>query len=84
MLASGCAVARAFPLYSRKTPGPSPQTVTVGFIVVGDEAAPLNDDDVKCLTAECEGEWVWSSGCGLRPSSSPRDSYGSRDSGRSH
>ena len=55
MLASGCAVARAFPTYSSKTPSAGPQTVTVGFLVVGGGASPVTDDDVKCLSAECEG-----------------------------
>jgi hypothetical protein len=55
MLASGCAVARAFPTYSSKTPSTPPQTVTVGFIVVGGGASPVTDDDIKCLSAECEG-----------------------------
>ena len=57
VLASGCAVSRAFPLYSRKTPSAASQTITVGFIVVGDKASPVTDEDVQCLTAECEGEW---------------------------
>jgi probable aminopeptidase NPEPL1 len=55
LLASGCAVARAFPTYSSKTASTPPQTVTVGFIVVGGGASPVTDDDIKCLSAECEG-----------------------------
>lgn len=58
VLASGCAVSRAFPLYSRKTPAAPPQTITVGFIVVGEKASPVTDEDVKCLTALCEGEYT--------------------------
>ena len=57
LLASGCAVARAFPTYSSKTASTPPQTVTVGFIVVGGGASPVTDDDIKCLSAECEGGW---------------------------
>ena len=59
LLASGCAVARAFPTYSSKTPPANPQSVTVGFILVGGGASSITDDDVNCLSAECEG------GCGL-------------------
>ena len=55
VLASGCAVARAFPTYSRKSSSAAPQTVTVGFLVVGGGASPVTDDDVKCLSAESEG-----------------------------
>ena len=62
VLASGCAVSRAFPSYSRKTPAASPQTVSVGFVVVGEAAAPITEEDVKCLTALCEGELVWGYG----------------------
>ena len=51
-------MSRAFPLYSRKTPGASAQTVRVGFIVVGDHTSPVTEDDVKCLMAECEGQCV--------------------------
>ena len=62
VLASGCAVSRAFPSYSRKTPAAPPQTVSVGFMVVGEAAAPVTEEDVKCLTALCEGELVWGYG----------------------
>ena len=54
MLASGCAVCRAFPTYSLKTKSRKEQTVTVGFVLVGDNP-PVTDDDVKCLNALCEG-----------------------------
>lgn len=65
LLASACAVARAFPLYSRKTrTTPPTQTVSVSFLLVGAGSAPsdptpLTDDEVKCITALSEG------GCGL-------------------
>ena len=48
-------MARAFPTYSSKTPAGSPQTVTISFIVVGEGVSPVTDDDVRCLSAECEG-----------------------------
>ena len=55
VLASGCAVSRAFPLYSSKTPPTNHHTVTIGFLVVGGGASSITDDDIKCLTAESEG-----------------------------
>ena len=58
VLASGCAVSRAFPTFSRKTPAAASQTVSVGFIVVGSTFAPVTEADVKCLSALCEGEWL--------------------------
>ena len=71
VLASGCAVARAFPTYSSKTPSTPPQTVTVGFIVVGGGASPVTDDDIKCLSAECEGGWSFTIHVDLFDSFSP-------------
>ena len=55
MLASGCAVARAFPKYNRKSGGSKVQKVTVGFIPVGDDVSEVNNDDIKCLRALSEG-----------------------------
>lgn len=65
LLASACAVARAFPLFSRKTrTTPPSQTVSISFLLVGASSAPhdptpLSDEDVKCITALSEG------GCGF-------------------
>ena len=55
MLASGCAVSRAYPIYNRKSGGEKVQKVTVGFILVGDDARDLDDADIKCLGALCTG-----------------------------
>ncbi len=57
VLALACAVSRAFPLYSRKSSGGSPQrqVVNVGFLLVGGDTTPLTDDDVLCLSRVCEG-----------------------------
>lgn len=56
MLASGCAVSRAYPTYSMKTGSEKQQqTVTVGFVLVGDSSPSVTDSDVKCLNALCEG-----------------------------
>ncbi|CAH1779273.1 unnamed protein product, partial [Owenia fusiformis] len=50
--ASACAVARAFPLYSRKSGvGLTKRTVTVEFIFVGENSEdPLSDKDLQCMT----------------------------------
>jgi len=55
VLASACAVARAFPVYSRKTHGHKKQTISVGFVTVGSDASPLTDGEVECLNVICEG-----------------------------
>ena len=55
VLASAGAVARAFPVYSRKTHGYKKQTVSVGFVTVGSDASPLTDKEVECLNVLCEG-----------------------------
>lgn len=55
VLASACAVARAFPVYSRKTHDHKKQTVCVGFLIVGSDASPLTDEEVECLNVVCEG-----------------------------
>lgn len=55
LFASGCAVARAFPLYSKKSKCSQAQsaTVNVEFVIVdaesGSAAASLTDDEVNCL-----------------------------------
>ena len=55
VLASGCAVARAYPIYNRKSGGGKVQKVTVGFNLVGDDVRELSDDDIKCLGELCTG-----------------------------
>ena len=55
VLASGCAVSRAFPIYSRKSGGPKAQRITVGFIPVGENVRELTEGDIKCLGALCTG-----------------------------
>ena len=55
ILASGCAVSRAFPIYIRKTCGQEKQTIAVGFIPVGDNSTSVTDEEVKCLSALSEG-----------------------------
>ena len=56
ILASGCAVSRAFPVYNRKSgESKTPQKVSVGFIPVGEDTQEVGDDEVKCLGALCRG-----------------------------
>ncbi|XP_033096251.1 probable aminopeptidase NPEPL1 isoform X2 [Anneissia japonica] len=58
VFASGCAVARAFPLYSRKTGANKlrKRTVTVEFILVGEGSnQSLSEDEMKCLQEASEG-----------------------------
>lgn len=63
VFASACAVARAFPLFSRKTKFSSSAsnhsiTVTIEFIIVNEEgkkAYTLNDSDIECITTAAEG-----------------------------
>lgn len=51
LFASGCAVARAFPLYSKKSKSSSGQaTVNVEFVIVDAEPnSTLTDDEISCL-----------------------------------
>lgn len=56
--ALGCAIARSFPLYNRTS---SPtflliKTVQVGFIFVGDDQRPLDDQELPALNESCEGK----------------------------
>ena len=55
VVASGCAISRAFPLYNQKTGSKSPceQVVEVGFILTGPK--PILPDEVQCVNALCEG-----------------------------
>ncbi len=60
VLASGCAISRAFPLFNRKSGGGgggggSNQVIEVSFIPVGSGAVPFTPEDVKCLDALSEG-----------------------------
>lgn len=62
VFASGCAVARAFPVYSRKSSSLQqaanqvPHKVTVEFIVVDSAGGrPLGEPELRCLAAAAEG-----------------------------
>ena len=55
VLASGCAVSRAYPIYNRKSGGDWVQKVTIGFILVGNDTRDVSDADVKCLGELCAG-----------------------------
>ena len=55
VLASANAISQAFPIYNEKSFKKCPQTVQVGFLLVGKDVKPLDGDDVKCLNALCEG-----------------------------
>ncbi|XP_071958210.1 probable aminopeptidase NPEPL1 [Antedon mediterranea] len=58
VFASGCAVARAFPLYSRKTGANKlrKRTVTVEFILVGEDSdQSLTEDEMNCLEQAAKG-----------------------------
>lgn len=55
MVAYTCAISRAFPVYDQKSREKSNQRVDVGFILVGGDATPLSQEEVKCLNAMCEG-----------------------------
>ena len=54
LYASACAVARAFPLYSRKTKPTTPATVHIQFKIV-EGNANLTDDDIDCLEHAAKG-----------------------------
>lgn len=61
LYASGCAVARAFPLYSRKSgssENPPPSTVNVEFILIENDSVSskqLSEADVGCLADAATG-----------------------------
>ncbi|XP_075231880.1 putative aminopeptidase NPEPL1 granny smith protein isoform X2 [Lycorma delicatula] len=69
VFASACAIARAFPLYSKKTqrngitignpaslpPSTTNSIVTVEFIIVGDDTSPLSEKDLVTLDVVCQG-----------------------------
>lgn len=54
--ASACAIARAFPTYSRKSSKaklPS-KTVTVEFVLIGDDNTPISSEDAECMSIVAE------------------------------
>ena len=57
MFPLGCAVARAFPLYSQKTSSKcyKETTITVEFCFKGENTSPPTDAEIACLTAAADG-----------------------------
>ncbi|XP_067887338.1 probable aminopeptidase NPEPL1 [Heterodontus francisci] len=58
VFASACAVARAFPLFTRRTGLPEQGeklTVVVEFILVGENTDPLTESMLACLSSAAEG-----------------------------
>lgn len=58
VFASACAIARAFPVYSRKsTSSSSLYTVTVEFVLVsnGNDNQNLTENDIECLSTAAKG-----------------------------
>ncbi len=55
VLASACAISRAFPIYNGKSDKRGDQLVEVEFILVEKDATPLNEEEATCLNAMCEG-----------------------------
>ena len=57
MFALGCAVARAFPLYSRKNfhSAKKQSTITVEFCFKGEDTAPPSEEEISCLAAAADG-----------------------------
>ncbi|XP_038664599.1 probable aminopeptidase NPEPL1 [Scyliorhinus canicula] len=58
VFASACALTRAFPLFTRRTGLPKQGeklTVTVEFILVGENANPLTESTLACLLSAAEG-----------------------------
>lgn len=54
--ASACAIARAFPLYSRKSSRAKlrSRTVIVEFVLVGQNNTPISDEDAVCMSVVAE------------------------------
>ncbi|XP_020628724.1 probable aminopeptidase NPEPL1 [Orbicella faveolata] len=54
--ASACAIARAFPTFSRKSSKAKlmPKTVTIEFVLVGKNDSPITSEDVECMSAVAE------------------------------
>uniref|UniRef100_UPI00398EF5D7 probable aminopeptidase NPEPL1 n=1 Tax=Pristiophorus japonicus TaxID=55135 RepID=UPI00398EF5D7 len=58
VFASACALTRAFPLFTRRTGLPEQGeklTVTVEFILVGENTDPLTESTLACLSSAAEG-----------------------------
>ena len=53
--ALGCAVARAYPSFTRKKgSNKAGRTVTVEYLFVGDDKTPLTQDEANCITYAAE------------------------------
>ncbi|XP_056130010.1 probable aminopeptidase NPEPL1 [Lampris incognitus] len=58
VFASSCAIARAFPIFSRRSTSSrraDKKTVTVEFVIVGQESSPLDLTELKCLSNAADG-----------------------------
>ena len=57
MFALGCAVARAFPLYTQKNflSRKRQSTITVEFCFKGENTSPPTESEISCLTAAADG-----------------------------
>lgn len=55
VFASGCAVARAFPLYSRKSKQLNSHSVSVEFVIVGGVNNSVSAADIECLENAARG-----------------------------
>lgn len=52
VFASSCAIARAFPIFSRRSSSsrrPEKKHVTVEFVIIGQESSPLDVSELKVL-----------------------------------
>ncbi|MED6274235.1 putative aminopeptidase npepl1 [Characodon lateralis] len=58
VFASACAVARAFPLFTRRSASSrrtEKKHVTVEFVAVGNDSRPLDDVEIRCLANAADG-----------------------------
>ncbi|KAM8867148.1 putative aminopeptidase NPEPL1 isoform 1-T1 [Synchiropus picturatus] len=58
VFASACAIARAFPIFSRRSSSSSrteKKHVTVEFLIVGQDSSQLDASDLKCLSNAADG-----------------------------
>ena len=56
VVATGCAVARALPLYYGKSASTSPHSVTVEYLLMNEDSqTPLSQTELDCLTAQAYG-----------------------------
>uniref|UniRef100_A0A8C6LAI7 Aminopeptidase like 1 n=1 Tax=Nothobranchius furzeri TaxID=105023 RepID=A0A8C6LAI7_NOTFU len=58
VFASSCAIARAFPLFSRRSASSrrtEKKHVTVEFLIVGHDSSPLNAAELECLSNSADG-----------------------------